>query len=62
MKCKCIKDYSDSNIDFKADEVYVYDTVPTSSRFPPVYEIYDGKLRQKIFSQAEFYTYFRRIV
>ena len=62
MKCKCIKDYSDGNIDFKADEVYVYNTVPTSSQFPPVYEIYNGKLRQKIFSNAEFKTYFRRVV
>lgn len=60
MKCKCIKDYGEGNVDFKANEVYEYITVPTSSQFPPVYEIYNGKLRQKIFSHAEFKTYFRR--
>ena len=62
MKCKCIKDYSDRNVDFKANEVYEYITVPTSSQFPPVYEIYDGKLRQKIFSNDEFKIYFRRTI
>jgi hypothetical protein len=54
--------HSDGNVDFKANEVYEYITVPTSNQFLPVYEIYNGKLRQKIFSNAEFKTYFRRAV
>lgn len=61
MKCKCLRDYRDGNVDFKANEIYEFVTIPTSSRFPPVYRIYNGKLGQKAFTYSEFKTYFRRV-
>ena len=59
MICRCIKDYRDSNVYFKANEKYEFITVPTSSRYPPVYKIYNGKRGHKNFSYIEFNTYFR---
>jgi len=61
MKCKCIKDYRDDNVDFKANEVYDYISVPTSGRFPPVYKIYNGKIGQTSVTHTEFKTHFRRV-
>ena len=61
MKCKCIKDYRDRNVDFKANEVYEYISVPTSSRFPPVYKIHNGKIGQISITHNEFKKHFRRV-
>ena len=61
MKCKCLKDYRDGRIHFKADEIYEYKAVPTSSRYPPVYRIYNGNYGQKVFSYNEFKSFFRRV-
>jgi hypothetical protein len=59
MKCRCIKDYRDSNVNFKVNEIYEFITVTTSSQYPPLYKIYNGKRAQKIFNHIEFKTYFR---
>ena len=61
MKCKCIKDYRDSSVHFLENEIYEYRSVPTSSRFPPVYRIYNGHLGQKVLSYTEFQSFFRRV-
>jgi hypothetical protein len=59
MKCRCIKEYRDRNVDFKVNEIYECFTVTTSSQYPPVYKIYNGSHGQKIFDHIEFKTYFR---
>jgi len=61
MKCKCLKEYRDDRVHFKANEIYEYKSVPTSSRFPPVYKIYNGNLGQKVLTYAEFNSFFRRV-
>jgi hypothetical protein len=61
MKCRCFKDYRDGKIHFKANEIYEYNTVPTSSRFPPVYVIYNGNFGRKVLTYAEFKSLFRRV-
>jgi hypothetical protein len=61
MKCKCLRDYRDGNVDFKANEEYEFIAVPTSGLFPPVYKIHNGRFGQKAFTHSEFKTYFRRV-
>ncbi len=59
MKCRCIKDYKDGNVDFRVNEIYEFFTVSTSSQYPPVYKIYNGSHGQKIFDHKEFKNHFR---
>ncbi len=59
MKCRCIKNYNDGNVNFKINELYEYMTMPTSLRYPVVYMIYNGTHKYKSFTYTEFNEYFR---
>jgi hypothetical protein len=59
MKCICIKNYNDGQVNFKINELYEYITIPTSFKYPAVYRIFNGTYKFRNFTFSEFHEYFR---
>ncbi len=60
MKCRCIKNYNDGQVNFKLNELYEYMIMPTSFRYPVVYMIFNGTHKYKNLTYSEFNEYFSR--
>lgn len=59
-KCKCIKKFNDSKMDFNENLFYEFEYIPTMAQYPASYRVYNTVQVFRSFSIIEFKQYFQK--